>query len=423
MLSNATQNVLARVSTIWACQAGKHVYCEKPVSHYIWEGRQMVNAARKYDRLVQTGTSSGRARHAEAIAWLQAGNLGRVHCVTCFANKPRKSGASGDAAADPGLRGFRPVVWPGRKRPIYRDHLQYDCSFDFHTGGGEYCNQGVHELDVAQRWLLGEKDMPRRVISLGQPLTFNDAADAPNTQIVCRIRLRPAGALRGPQTLRPPVGRRGPPFPRTPGGRGRRLRRRLAGHSPQQVRPGPGSERPIDSSPGRATRPISRPYINAVRSGRSRTLPAKSMKGTCRRVLCDVEHPYRLNRDGVAAAPSSKFRPMPRCTGGFSSIWPPTRSIRHRDAGAVAEVSTPRGMSSRDNPAANKLVRGSYRKPFVVPEMLNPRGRQSPASGRSRSRRTSTPAAGRFPGGALRNSRHTNTPQQAATRVAPWPRP
>jgi hypothetical protein len=66
--------------------------------------------------------------------------------------------------------------------PIYRDRLQYDCSFDWNTGDGESCNQGVHEVDVA-RWCLGEKGLPRRVISLGGRFVFNDACDVPNSQI------------------------------------------------------------------------------------------------------------------------------------------------------------------------------------------------------------------------------------------------
>ncbi|MBA7483107.1 Inositol 2-dehydrogenase/D-chiro-inositol 3-dehydrogenase [subsurface metagenome] len=90
VIANATQNYWHGLSTIWACQAGKHVYVEKPLSHYIWEGRQMVNAARKYNRIVQCGTQRrSQSSIAKAIQWIREGNLGRLRYITAFANKPR----------------------------------------------------------------------------------------------------------------------------------------------------------------------------------------------------------------------------------------------------------------------------------------------------------------------------------------------
>ncbi|HUU89621.1 MAG TPA: Gfo/Idh/MocA family oxidoreductase, partial [Phycisphaerae bacterium] len=90
VISNATQNYWHGLSTVWACQAGKHVYVEKPLSHYIWEGRQMVDAARRYDRIVQTGTQRRSQRSViDAIRWVQAGHLGKIRYITAFANKPR----------------------------------------------------------------------------------------------------------------------------------------------------------------------------------------------------------------------------------------------------------------------------------------------------------------------------------------------
>ncbi len=88
----ATQQYWHALGAIWACQAGKHVYVEKPASHYIWEGRQMVNAARRYNRIVQCGTQqrSNNGTRA-AIEWIRAGNLGKIKLVTAFANKPRVS--------------------------------------------------------------------------------------------------------------------------------------------------------------------------------------------------------------------------------------------------------------------------------------------------------------------------------------------
>jgi len=185
VVANATQNYWHGLSTIWACQAGKHVYVEKPLSHYIWEGRQMVNAARKYNRIVQCGTQRrSQSSIAKAIQWIREGNLGKIKYITAFANKKRSSCGKRDTPLPiPDSIDYDLWCGPARKVPIYRDRLQYDCSFDWNTGDGESCNQGVHEVDVA-RWCLGEKRLPRRVMSIGGRFVFNDACDVPNTQII-----------------------------------------------------------------------------------------------------------------------------------------------------------------------------------------------------------------------------------------------
>jgi predicted dehydrogenase len=185
VIGNATQNYWHGLSTIWACRAGKHVYVEKPLSHYIWEGRQMVNAARKYDRIVQCGTQHRSERLiAQAIQWIREGNLGKIKYVTAFANKPRASCGKRDTPLPiPETIDYDLWCGPAGKVPIYRDRLQYDCSFDWNTGDGESCNQGVHEVDVA-RWCLDETMPPRRVMSIGGRFLFNDACDVPNTQII-----------------------------------------------------------------------------------------------------------------------------------------------------------------------------------------------------------------------------------------------
>jgi len=184
VIANATQNYWHGLSTIWACQAGKHVYVEKPLSHYIWEGRQMVNAARKYNRIVQCGTQHRSEAHfIEAIQWIRAGNFGAIKHIVAFANK-RRSSCGKRKTPLPISETIDYDLWcgPAKKVPVYRDRLQYDCSFDWNTGDGESCNQGVHEVDVA-RWCLGEKGLPRRVISLGGRFVFHDACNVPNSQI------------------------------------------------------------------------------------------------------------------------------------------------------------------------------------------------------------------------------------------------
>jgi predicted dehydrogenase len=184
VIANATQNYWHGLSTIWACQAGKHVYVEKPLSHYIWEGRQMVNAARKYNRIVQCGTQRrSQEMIAQTIGWIRQGHLGKIKYITAFANKLRRSCGKRSAPLPiPPTTDYELWCGPAQKVPIYRNKLQYDCSFDWNTGDGESCNQGVHELDAA-RWCLGEAQLPRRVMSMGGRFLFDDACNTPNTQI------------------------------------------------------------------------------------------------------------------------------------------------------------------------------------------------------------------------------------------------
>ncbi|MCL2622476.1 MAG: Gfo/Idh/MocA family oxidoreductase [Planctomycetaceae bacterium] len=181
----ATMNYWHGLNTIRACQAGKHVLCEKPLSHFIWEGRQMVNAARKHNRIVQHGTQlRSLGAVCDAIAWIQAGNLGKIKSVTAYANKPRTPIGNRKEPL-PLPEGLNYDLWcgPAKDGPIYRDRLQYDCSFTWNMGDGESLNQGVHQIDVA-RWVLGIEEMPRRVVSLGGRFLFNDQGDVPNTQII-----------------------------------------------------------------------------------------------------------------------------------------------------------------------------------------------------------------------------------------------
>ncbi|HOD83764.1 MAG: Glycosyl hydrolase family 109 protein 1 precursor [Planctomycetes bacterium ADurb.Bin126] len=185
VISVATMQYWHALPTIWACQTGRHVYVEKPLSHFIWEGRQMVNAARKYNRIVQVGTQNRSNRGYEDLGkWLKEGGLGKIQYVTCCANKPRKSiGKRSEPLPIPETLDYELWCGPARKEPIFRDRIQYDCSFTWNMGDGESCNQGVHEIDIA-RWILGYKTLPRRTMSIGGRFVFNDAGDVPNTQIL-----------------------------------------------------------------------------------------------------------------------------------------------------------------------------------------------------------------------------------------------
>lgn len=180
----ATPNHWHSLIGIWACQAGKDVYVEKPVSHNLWEGRQLVKAARKYRRVVQAGTQA-RANNdlIEAVTWVRDGNLGRIRYAHGVCYKPRFSiGHDGKGEIPPGLDYD---LWSGpvAVQPLRRKHVHYDWHWIYEYGNGDLGNQGIHEMDLA-RWFLGQASLSPAVISVGGRLGYEDDGQTPNTQLV-----------------------------------------------------------------------------------------------------------------------------------------------------------------------------------------------------------------------------------------------
>lgn len=192
-VSIATPNHTHALITVLAAQAGKDVYVEKPVSHNIWEGRQMVAAAQKYGRIIQTGTQSRSSPSLkEAAAWLHAGNLGAIKYAlgTCYKRRP-SIGKNDKPFQFPSTINRDLWVGPANDVDIFRPERNsagtsaphYDWHWDFNTGGGDLGNQGIHQMDVA-RWFLGETALAPRVVSIGGRLGYEDAGNTPNSQII-----------------------------------------------------------------------------------------------------------------------------------------------------------------------------------------------------------------------------------------------
>jgi len=183
-ISIATPNHWHALITVWACQAGKDVFVQKPASHNIYEGRRMVEAAEKYHRVVQAthGTRSNGAI-AAAFDYARRGNLGKALYVHGVNYKPRMSigKVSGPqpipASCDYGL-------WsgPAPLAPLMRKHLHYDWHWDWETGNGDLGNMGIHFMDSC-RWAVQQPELPRRVISIGGRFGYDDDGETPNTLI------------------------------------------------------------------------------------------------------------------------------------------------------------------------------------------------------------------------------------------------
>ncbi len=180
----AVPNHWHALATIWACQAGKHVYVEKPCSHNIWEGRKMIEASRKYDRLVQVGFQNRSNTNVRAaMEFLHSGKLGKIYMARGLCFKPRGSfGKFPDSAVPSGVH-YDKWVGPAEMYPFNEGKFHYNWHWHWNTGNGDTGNQGPHQFDIA-RWGLGQKEHPVKISSHGGYFKFGDVCsqETPNTQ-------------------------------------------------------------------------------------------------------------------------------------------------------------------------------------------------------------------------------------------------
>jgi len=168
--------------SVWACQAGKDVYCEKPMTHTVWEGRKMIEAARKYGRIVQAGTQYRSEKGLnDGIKFIHSGQLGKLKHVHAVYYGAR--GSIGRRAPwYPTNLNYDLFCGPTPMVPLERDKLHYDWHWTWDTGNGELGNNGVHILDAALRIVQSDAP-PRRVLGVGGRYVYQDAAETPNSQI------------------------------------------------------------------------------------------------------------------------------------------------------------------------------------------------------------------------------------------------
>ncbi|MBD1260994.1 Gfo/Idh/MocA family oxidoreductase [Maribacter polysiphoniae] len=204
-VSVATPNHWHALSTIWAAQAGKHVYVEKPSSHNVFEGRKMIEASRKHNVLVQVGYQNRSIDSTiRAMKFIRDGKLGEVYMTRGLCFKPRanigqypdgamktgekfrmnlESGSYETPYTQPYLDKVHYDMWlgPAPKRTFNRNRFHYNWHWHWDYGNGDTGNQGPHQFDVA-RWALGKDELPVRVNSMGGYYGYNSSQETPNSQ-------------------------------------------------------------------------------------------------------------------------------------------------------------------------------------------------------------------------------------------------
>jgi predicted dehydrogenase len=340
----ATPDHWHALATIWGCQAGKDVYVEKPVSHSPWEGRKMLEAARRYDRIVQAGTQN-RSAHYNMLAkeYIISGKLGQIHMVRVI---NQKTWPNLPAIADSNTpSGLNWDMWTGpAPESKYNRNYHHGWNHFWRFSGGDIINDGVHQMDLA-RWVIG-KTYPTSVYSTGGRYAEKGAFESPDTQVAVfqfddlvltfDLTLYTPYMLKSDQALRdsdmypywPQNGERIEIY----GSRGLML---LGRHGcGWQVFDRPKDRKPVIAAQGNGPFPDDEHFDNFIQSVRTRKRPN-----------ADIEEGHR------------------------STLMCQLANISYRLGGRKLVVDS-RTETIVDDAEANKMLKREYRSPWVVPEKV-----------------------------------------------------
>jgi predicted dehydrogenase len=183
-ISIATPNHWHALATIYACQAGKDVYVEKPACHNIFEGQKMIEAAKKYNRIVQVGSqgrSAGSVR--KPVELMRDGAIGEVYMARGLCYKKRDSIGFAQPMTPPKELHYDLWLGPAPQQPFNTNFVHYNWHWFWDFGNGDMGNQGVHQMDIA-RWGLGA-GWPVKINSMGGRYGYKDQGETPNTEVCC----------------------------------------------------------------------------------------------------------------------------------------------------------------------------------------------------------------------------------------------
>jgi predicted dehydrogenase len=380
----ATPNHWHSLAAIWAMQAGKDVYVEKPVSHNVGEGRRAVQAAERHKRICQTGMQSRSSQGMQdAIAYLRAGKLGEVKLARGLCYKTRLSIGPKGNYTPPKEVDYDLWSGPARILPPTRPRFHYDWHWQWPYGNGDIGNQGVHQMDIA-RWGLGVGTLANRVLSYGGRFGYEDAGDTPNTEVSI-FEFTPDKTLvfevRGLKTQ---------------GLLGERIGTILYGSDGYMVSPDLSSGSTLSTASvfdikgnivktfGKGDDPLGNHFDNFLRAIRSRDpagLNAPILDGHLSAALCHMGNiSYRLGSPHTSGETVEKLKSLKTNEHVAETL---DRVVSHLSDNSVhLEGKTefrlgpqlqfdPKAETFIDNPAADALLTRDYRAPFVIPSAEN----------------------------------------------------
>jgi hypothetical protein len=360
-VSIATCNHWHSLITVWACQAGKDVYVEKPCSQNVFEGRQCVEAARKYKRIVQHGTQRRSGGTGKALAANASGKNGKLTHVRGYSPKGRGSIGTKMPKAPPSELDFNLWLGPAPQQPYHENLVHYNWHWFWDTGNGDIGNFGVHEMDE-RRWVIPNATLPKKVYSFGGRFVWNDQGQTPNllmtvydfgdVKLIFETSNMKKFDRNRPRTV----------FDKSVSAAPIKIK-----HSPDVKNPAAGS------GPGGS---IFKNFIACVRSRKSEELDAHIEEGHYSSSLCHLANiSYRLGETVGFGQKPSELGDDPE----VDSTWKAFVNTAKNNGVDLKKTKFTMGRVLDFDPAGEKfigdkeadaLLTRSYREPFVVPEKV-----------------------------------------------------
>ncbi len=374
-VSTATPNHWHALVAIWAMQAGKDVYVEKPVSHNVSEGRRIVEVARKYNKICQTGTQCRSMKATmDAIDFIKAGKIGDVNLARGLCYKRRASIGPRKEVTVPDHVDYNLWCGPAPLKPSLRNGAKGPIHYDWHWfwdyGNGDLGNQGIHQMDIA-RWGLGVDAISNNVLSYGGRFGYEDSGETANTQVLIHDY--------GPKTLVFEV--RGL---ETKDYKGAKVGVIFEGTNGYVVLTEYTQGAAFDKDGKMITEFSGGSYadhfanfIKAVRSRKSSDLHADILEGHLSSALCHTGNiSYRLGKQVSNSELTERLKSLKTSDDVAATL---DRTVKHLEENKVTigdkEKFTlgelikcdPKAETIADNSRASAMLTREYRAPFVVP--------------------------------------------------------
>ncbi len=376
----ATPNHWHALITVWACQAGKDIYVEKPVSHNLWEGYKMVEAANKYNRIVQAGTQNrSDIGFRAALEYIKQGNIGDIQWIhgLWYRYRPSIGNVKGPQNIPEGVD-YDLWTGPASIGPLMRQQFHYDWHWFWDTGSGDMGNLGVHQIDDCI-FAMGYNDYPENVTFVGERFAVDDNAQTPNTNFAI-FDYKPVPIIIEIRNL-----------PRKKGMRAVDHYRRTRMGNIIQCRDGyfaggrgggwvyDNDDNKVKQFPGDGGERHMKNFIDAVRSRKQSDLQAPIFGGTLSASLCHIANiSYRMGQKASPDKIRAQIGSHPEVQKTFDNI------VEHLKANEIDLEQTPltlgaglkfdlkqgRFVGTDKADIANHFIRRRYREPYVIPNIV-----------------------------------------------------